>query len=449
MVSFILSIIAIFAIYFSTGSVSSTVMGSTIVLAGILFGLTIKKKERFRAYTIFNIVFLVTTILILIRYNYLLINPDPTNAFKSGIDQSEIYDRAELAYGYSSYSVLLIDTFRDYLENQGYYLYVRTLSYLGYNLFDGNHEVLQMLGSSLFGCLLSILLYKLFLLFFTPRKAVIYTLVLFFLSPILQHSIYLLRDIHATFVYTIAAYILLKEYKIKNYIWLAICVVLAWVIRPQSGMFALVFPALYYYIGNKKNVSMLVFVGTALAVVFFVFFYNTITTELTETFEFYENRTEEMASENMSYDLIYKLPPPFKQIGQIVVYTFLPLNVWLQLSAGFEHLYPFLDALMRVIARVFWFYVMWLLIKWVMSRKGWAYLNQTFKWLFAIVVLFYFMNATDMNVRRTMCVSPILFTIFLLLKNNCVTRAKYIRDLGIPTAFFLATSLLYTMLKLG
>lgn len=447
MASFILSIISVVAIYLSTGSESSTVMGVFIACVGIPLCMTVEEKNRKQAYYLYNTIFLLTTILIVIRYSYIVYSPDFSNAFKSGIDQTEVYERADLAHGYSSFSVLLTDTFREYQENQGYYFYVRYLAYIGYSVFDGNHAVLQMLGSSFFGCMLSIILYKIFLLYYRSTKALKYSLILFCCSPILQHSIYLLRDIHVTFVYSLAIYILLKDYKVINYIWLVVCAGVAWVIRPQSGMFAMVFIALYYYIGSRKSAALFVFAGAVLASVFFTFFWNAVTTELSDTYLYYEHRTAEIASENMSYDLIYKLPPPFKQLGQIVVYTFLPLNVWLQLTAGFDHIYPLLDVVMRVVGRVFWFYVMWLLVKWVLTRKGWNYLNFTFHGLFLVSVLFYFMNASDMNVRRTMCMSPILFLMFLLLKNGYSGHKKYVNDLKKPTIFFLATSLLYTFMR--
>lgn len=430
-----------------TGSSASAAMGLFILFVGYLTCTAFNKKGKYHAFVLFNIVFALTTAIIIVRYDYMTFHPDTTNFFKSGIDQSRLYVESGMASGYTSFIQLALDTFNEYYENQGYYLYLRSVAFIGNQFFDGNHEVLQLLGSSLFGCILALVVFKILLLYFAPRKALSYSLIFFCLSPLLQYSVYLLRDIHITLIYATVTYIVVTKYKPSNYPWLFILAVTAWLVRPQHGMFTMVFIALYYYKGSKKNAGVLIVGMVSLVAVVSIGLMNQVYDELSDTLTFYEARTGDIAKNNISFAFISKLPPPFKQIGQVVIYTFFPVNVWNQLMEGFDHPYAFINTLMQVVSKVFWFYVMWLLLKWIMFKKALERIDWTYKWLFAIAVVFYLLNASDMSVRRTMCVYPMLFAMFVQTKEYYVGKRQYNKDLVMPTIFFIVTSSLYTIIK--
>lgn len=317
----VLSVLLILVIFIVTGSLASVAMAFFIFLLGLFSCNTISDvNSKQYAQTVFNIVFIITTFLILIRYEYILNNPDSLNIFKTGGDEHDFYEIANEARGFKTFSDIFNDIFFvSVVENQGYVFYLRALSYISYNFFDGNHVVLQMLGSSLFGCLLAVILFKMLICYFSARKAFKYTITGFFISPFFYYSLMVLRDIHVAFVFSVMSYIVMRPYRVKGLIWLIVFMSIAFFLRMESGILSVAFLLIYVYMKSKNK--LLVAASLAIVVIVFVFYTvagNDLMEDILDVNEHYMNRTEDMGESSA----LVSLPHPIREIVMFIVHHF-------------------------------------------------------------------------------------------------------------------------------
>ena len=185
------SILVIILSAIVTESLSVTIMASFILFVGYLVcQLVNTHRSRQYAFAVFNCAFVITTLLILIRYGYIVDTPDSSNLFKSGGDEDHFYELSDAVKGSNKLSDIFTNVFYfEFAENQGYIFYLRILSFLSYKLFDGNHIVLQLMGSSLFGCLISAVLFMIFNVFYDDKHSFKYSVVGFFISPLCYYSV--------------------------------------------------------------------------------------------------------------------------------------------------------------------------------------------------------------------------------------------------------------------
>lgn len=369
--------------------------------------------------------------------------PDPMNIFKTGGDEHRFYEISNDARSFSSISDLFTDVFYvSYVENQGYLFYIRVLGYISYLLFDGNHVVLQMLGSSLFGCLIAVILFKLFYLYFNERKAYKYALLGFFLSPFFLYSIMLLRDIQVTFVFTLMTYIVLRPPHNRSLIWLALLVVVAFFLRMESGILSIVFPLIYIY--RQSGRSYLSIAGIAIAVIGFVAYseYSSRYIDIAlSTNAHYQERSLEVSNSSLN-----KLPHPVREVSIFAVTNYFgPAAEWKEYKKV-DGIYTFLNTTMRVVYKGSWLIFFILMFKWLFLDKRYKKLDKLLKWLFWIAIAIEFANTSQLETRRVMCIYPILFLVTIYLKEKIVNKADYIKDFEASFAYFVIISFLYTIM---
>ena len=115
-------------------------------------------------------------------------------------------------------SALLFAIFHYMIENEGYIFYIGMLAYMAEHFFDGNHLLLQFLGSVISGSLMAIVFYKICLLFFDAKRSVIYALLYSLCTVVFYYSFTLVRDIHIAFFYILSFYIIFKRFSIKGFV---------------------------------------------------------------------------------------------------------------------------------------------------------------------------------------------------------------------------------------
>lgn len=440
----IVSILTICFVSLVTQSISSVMMAIIIMIAGLLACKTVgDSKSREYAFGVFNIAFIFTTLFILFRYGYLMDVPDTSNIFKSGGDEHRFYEIADDAKYYTRISNIFTDVFYfEFAENQGYIFYLRFLSFLGYKLFDGNHIVLQMMGSSLFGCLLAVVLYKMLNLYFDEKKSFRYTIVGFFLSPFFYYSVMLLRDIHVAMVFAVMSYIVLKPFNTMRFVWLMLLVVLAFFLRMESGILAVMFPLLFYFLHSKNKAVTIVVL--AVIVVGFVF-YTGIGSELlitvTDTNEYYVDRTESMSSSAMM-----SLPHPIREIAIFIVNNFFGAAATWSEYKNVEAFFPFVLTSLGIAHRAFWLVLFIVSFKWLFIDRKIVKMNQTLQWLFIVAMVVELANSSQIETRRVMCVYPILLLIFFVLKEQFVSVKTRRTDYTVSLFYYFFISMIYTFI---
>lgn len=430
-----------------TGSVASSVMASLIYLLGIIVCSTIDNpRTKKYALAVFSIVFIGTTLIILIRYGYLVNNYDSLNIFRSGGDEHDFYEIANDARSFRSISDVFNDVFFvSFLENQGYIFYLRMLSYISYKWFDGNHIVLQMLGSSIFGCMLSISLFKILACYIDERKAFVYTIIGFFLSPFFYYSFMLLRDIHVAYIFSIMTYIVMKPYQAKGVLLLVLLITIAFFLRMESGMLSMFFLLIYVYMKSKSK--LLVVSGlavVAIATIFYTAAGAELIEEALEVNEHYMNRTEDMAE---SSSALVSLPHPAREVAMFVVHHFVGAAAMWKEYKEVDGAFPFMLVSILVLYRAFWLVLFILIFKWLFINRRIFKMDSTIKWLFFIAMVVELANTSQLEIRRVMCVFPTFYLIFVILKEKSMSKMIYQRDLAVSCAYYLTISALFILTK--
>jgi hypothetical protein len=187
------------------------------------------------------------------------------------------------------------------------------------------------------------------------------------------------------------------------------------------------FIAYYIYRAFNKIKILIPFIAVGLIVIFFTFF-SKMLDEAMLSIDSYSDITFELAIEQDGLSVyIYRLPLIIRYIV-IFFYTaikpFPPINIILDSV----NLFGLIVGLHTIVYEIFWFFVFYLILKWLIFDKKIKQLPSEIIWLFALSIIFLILNLSNPNHRRLMAVYPIIYLAYCLIKDkmprNVVNKNK-------------------------
>ncbi|WP_168400094.1 hypothetical protein [Acinetobacter indicus] len=426
--SFVLAGIVCLSVFFVTFSLATLIFAFFILLFGNMFSYIIaNKKSNFTEVKIYNIVFCFYVILAINHFLGYQVN---WSLFAQGwLDEYKFYSLTD-ANQYKSISENFKDSYisRDYLEYAGYVFYISTLASIANSLFDGNHLLLQFLGTSLFGVLTSVLVFKILNIYIDTKKSFYYTLCFMFLSVFSFYSFKLLRDIPIAFFYTSGIYILLSRNLNRKYLklfFLFLSMFLIWQLRFEHGLFFSLFILFYCFkiFKNNKKILVLVFI-ISIPVLSFLFFnhMSKVSSRLDMYSEFTQTSVDSKEDSFAKY--IYQLPPITKEIGVIINSQIQPFPSWLLLESS-TNVYKTIEGLLQIIYAFFWFIIFFSLCKWLFFERRVLLLKNEILVLSILCLIFLIANTANMTLRRIIVFYPFIFLLYIWFKEVAITRQNF------------------------
>lgn len=435
--------------------VSAAISGSGAALffslftfvAGHLFCLTVPFGARDNARKVFNVVLSLSTMFALLHYfnmttswNYYV---------QEGRDEYNFWILTETLKEATSVIQLIRDCFIDriHLENEGYIFYIAVLAYISEVFFDGNHLFVQYLGSVFFGALLSIVIYKILLLYFDSKKSANYTLLYSLLSVVFVFSFKLIRDVHIAFFYAVSIYVVLRKFSVRGLLVLILNVLILWQLRFEHGLFALVFIAYYLYERIKRNILLVVLLAISVLSIFIVYFGDALLSAQDGMSRYVEYTYDSVMSKDDSLGaLVYTFPSPIKEVLIVLLSQIQPFPSWVALNNS-PNAYATIIASHDIIRTFFLYIVFYSMILWMPFNKIYKRVPAKLKYLLLITFVFLLLNSSNMHSRRIMCLFPIIFLVYVWIKENCISYSKYFRTNILLAFTYLSLIIVYLVVK--
>lgn len=261
-----------------------------------------------------------------------------------------------------------------------------------------------------------IFLYKM-LTSFGISKAYKYTFIYTFLSIFFFYSTFILRDAPIALLYCIVfCYMFDLSNRKKSLVVFILCTVTTFLLRPQMGVFLLVFLAIPL-IQNKNN-----FINV-LVLMIFVLLANYIAAKFNfyelyeETIESGEWRLQEVAGDSTLNNL-NNLPIGISQLAKLIFIQLSPIPCWAFLKIGDASTGAYnIMGLPRAIA-VYYNYVIFVFIVFSIMKYKRIQFDKQIVLSFFIIMVFLALQSDTTEQRRMMSCYPILFLIALISYNR-------------------------------
>lgn len=448
--SFILAGIVSISVFFFTYSWATLVFSLFIFTFGNIFCYFISsKKQNLSEVTIFNWVFVFY---VLLSINYFLgYKADWDFFIQDWRDEYKFFLITE-SNQYLSITQNYKDSFIDriYIEYGLYVFYISSLASIAHNYFDGNHLLLQFLGSTLFGVLSSVILYKILNLYVESNKAYKYTLIFMFLSIFNYYSYNLIRDVVIAFFFICGIYFSLNsKYKrsIRNLLLMFLCNWLVFELRVESGLiYALM--TLYVVFNTFKKNKILLLVFGLMSVVFAGFMLAVRIDSLLMSFNNYSDFTTDSINNNEGglSQYAYSLPPVIKEITIAFLSQIQPFPSWLNVISA-NNPYQVLHGLLQIIYSFFWFVIFLSILKWLIIDKKISTLRTELKVLLVILFIFLVSNSVNMSLRRIIGFYPFIFLIYIYLKEKEISCDNFKKVTLLCVIIYISMILFYLFIK--
>lgn len=333
-------------------------------------------------------------------------------------------------------------------NNALYNLLVRYIGYFCNTYLDGISAFSLTLISVLFGILSSIALFKVLSEFFTSAKAYKYSLAFSCFSLFNFYSIVILRDISIAFMYLLCIGVIIKPFSLKGVVKLLIFMLITIGIRLYSGIFLVAFIFFYAYKGAKNTKFKYILLAIVGVIGLAILYVSTdIINQTKEELELYEEfTTERTAQSGGLVNVFYRLPPIIKQLSLVLYSQITPFPSYLSLKNAHSFSDVYLGILI-VIYEFWWYLVSFTLLYMLFLKKLILRTDHITKVLLLVVLVFIIANTSHPDIRRMMPVYPIIYFVYLQLKNEYgkVVGVKSIERNLIFVYFFLL--LVYNVIK--
>lgn len=434
-------------IYFSTNSISSFVFSYFILSIGSVVIFTFKKEYRVAGLKIFYIVFSVFSLLALFHYfDYYL---DYSSFAQDWIDEYKFFSVTE-HYRSIPISQIFEDCFvhRIHKINEGYIFYISSISSIATSFFDGNHLLLQFLGTVLWGTLMCVLLFRLLLFYIDIDKAYKYTLFYSFFTVSTVYSVLLLRDIVISFFFLWGLIVVSKRYSLKGLFLLILITFLVFEIRYEHGIFFILFIIYYLYNKFKKQKFLFLILACFISILsspLIIDQFTNISQTLTGYSEYHQegisNRDDSLGS------IIWSLPTPLKELFIVFYSQLKPFPPWISLLNS-NNIFQATFGVLPIFYSIFWFIVLYTILKWFVIYKKYKYISIEIKLLLIIALIMLVSNTASGNVRRIMCVFPIIYLIYVVIIEKIISRNNKLKTKIEAMSIYLLMIVFYLFIKI-
>lgn len=399
------------------GFFSSIVGIVFIIVFGFLYCQIGKKSEyryRLKLFRIVSFIYILSAYIASFSFD--------GNRFILTTDAKMYIEKTSLITNYS-WSDAKYDLENCYLsisDNNGLFNVIREfIGFIFNEYFDGVSSFSLCLLLVFFGILSAITLYRIMTSFFLPNESLKYVLAFSLLSIFHLYSILILRDIVIAFVYLLCIEIIIRRFSLINLFVLFIYMIIAWGLRLYSGLFIVSFILFYIFkaIRNSraKNFLMIVFCSLCILLIMSSYF---LIQQTSEEIEVYVEYTKDGAAESGGLiNNLLSLPPVVKEIALVLfsqMSPFPPYTVFYKVNFVTD---IYISALV-VISEIWWFLVVYSFLYVLILKKKILSISFDSILLLLIVLVYILANTSHPDVRRMMPIYPIIYIMYLLIKNK-------------------------------
>lgn len=449
---FLLSLVVILGItlYDQTSAVFIFLLIFQLIGIGLVYLLTKSSKNIRR--DLFLLFFIGFTIYMVFAFSAFL-SYEEANGFYRGPDQQDFYMIGNSLGHSNSIQEIFRKCFieRIHLAPEGAYFTFGSLAFIANNYFDGNSVLFQIINVSFLALLINLFIYKILLFYVDRKSALKYTLYYLLFAYILARSPWIVRDIHITLLFVIAIYLVHLRFSLKILILLFILQIITIEFRFEHGLAFTFFPIVFLYLkgGGYKYRKIYYTLLTFILIVIFTYTLNYIINTFESirlTVEYYTNRTTERIEDAEGFGtILYNLPIGLEQLSLVFFSQISPFPPWYGLMQASETFIQIIHGVVKGIAPIFWGYVVYVVITNI--KYYYKKLSRLTIWLIIFMIIFLFVNTIEIDVRRIMCVYPIMYIPFTYIHSQ-KTRNKKIKTIVQYMAIYLGLLFLYSMLKL-
>lgn len=297
-----------------------------------------------------------------------------------------------------------------------------------------------------FGVWSSVLIYKLIRYYFDSRQSFKYALSFCLLSCFFLYSSVIVRDIVICFFFLAGFNIALSEYKTWKLILLVLILFIIWGIRLYSGLFFSVIVFLYVYKNIRRTKWKFVLIPLLIiGVIWGLAQSGAIIEQSSEELSNYQEFSEGRNVQGGLSNSFNGLPVGIKQVVMLLFSQFLPFPPYSVLLEASTVPQFFLGTICAVNS-VWWFFVFYTMIVLLFFRGNITKLPFELLYSLGISIVFIILNTAQIDIRRMMPVYPLLYLVYLYIRNG--VSSLTIRSIGgyLGLGYFLII-VLYTFIK--
>lgn len=378
----------------------------------------------------------------------------PEEFFYKYPDQYHFWEKCEDLAISSSIGDIFKDCFiyRIHLEQEAIYFWFGLIGYFANKFLGGNNVFLQMYWVSFFCILINLIVARLALLFTDDKTAFKWTLVFAGCSFLLGYSPWLLRDVHIAFFFTLGLLLLFRGMTLWGMGLQVLILIALYQLRYESCFLYL--PVLGYYVwyAGKNATSRVLFrIGVVLGGICgfagMVGFLLSFVEQVLNTGGGYNEWTTEMAAEGGLTRYIYMLPAGIRHFFVVVYSQMTPFPFWTPVLACRTPSQFLLEGI-NALSPIIWPYIAFFTAYSACSFRRLRSSPLLIKFIAAYSVLFLVANSMNIHFRRLLCVTPIIFLLFLYFQGRTAPEDRS-RFQGMFALFYFGGCVLYVLLKGG
>ena len=352
------------------------------------------------------------------------------NGFFIYPDQEHFFSISNQLGEKSSISKIFIECFvkRVHIEQEAAYFLFGVIAFVGNNFFDGNSFLLQSIYVSFLAILTNLFVYKILTYYIPVKAALKYTCLYAFFSFIFYYSPWILRDIHIAFLYSIGVYLIHTKFSLKTLLLFIPLIVITWEFRMAHGLFYLFMPLFYLYFRGRNHLIIkkiwkpTILLGAVLFLFIIIYLIPNINSALANLSN-YQSHTTETLNDGIGAKL-YSLPIALKETAVIIYSQLQPLPPWVILENS-RNIYQVVVGLIMLSTAIFWsFLFLFLILILFMKRSLFKKIPKELYVLVGISLIFFFLNTSNMNVRRIIAMYPITFALYAHVNHSLLLRNK-------------------------
>lgn len=447
----IFNFLIIFAIFIISGSTSVLISLISFYVISSIFILRLSKGNNFQRkdlFTLYNVSFLFYIIFGFLAY----LSYTQIDGYFIFSDQIKFYDLGDELGNLSSVSEIFQMCFieRIHLINEGILFLFGILAYFA-NLFDGNSVLFQILNVTYFGIIINLFVYKTLLFYSKRNLALKYSIYYSLFTYVICFSPWILRDIHIALFFAIAIYIVHLPFSIKRFIYLLILQIVVLEFRLVSGAAFVFFPLIYIYLKTQKSNNKFIYYTFLVLIIALMSIKNydsiirTYDT-ISGGYQSYSKYSLVVAEDQGGLGAkLLVLPNGLKQFAILIYSQISPFPPWDQLFKAKTFL-QFIFGIIFMISPVFWGFVVYVVT--FNMKKYYKLLSSLHVFLLLFFIIFLLGNSSNLNLRRVICVYPILYFIFIFFISK-MSKSKlnsYIYNYGI---IYMLLIVAYVLLKMN
>lgn len=317
-----------------------------------------KTTSKLRVFKLWSCVFFVYVLYVILTHSYIY---DPLTSFFISRDQMFFY-REAISLSNKTFGGIIQESFSNsrYSELPLAIALFASLARIAGMFNISDIMFFEKINVAFIASLIPVFIYKTILLRVNDSNKINIQIFWFaVLSPLLCLSAQLLRDIHICFVYTLMAYVVLNPICKFRYIYLVLLCYVAYSLRVENGLFAIIFFMIPLYQYYEKSSAFTKRILLALCIIGLVFSINVILkikSVMDDTLDLYTTQSiSKASSDSLGVKLNY-LPFPLNTIAKTIFAQLLPFPLWVPFQSDAPYNYL---RIVECFVPFYWIPILW------------------------------------------------------------------------------------------